>query len=109
MARLETAQDLDAANRLRGKIISIDRSGVSLPDGQFFIADLIGLEVRNAETGQAVGTLADVLTMPGHEVYEVKGEKEYLIPAVKSFIVETNPEAGYMLVNLLEGMATNEN
>lgn len=109
LAKLEAVSDLDAANRLRGKVVSIDRSGVSLPDGRFFIADLIGLEVRSAETGQILGTLTDVMDLPGNEVYHVKGQKEYLIPAVKSFIAETNLEAGYMLVNLLEGMATDEN
>lgn len=109
LARLEAAEDLEAAASLRGKILSIDRSGVTLPDGRFFIADLIGLEVRNAQTGQVLGKLTDVLILPGQEVYEVKGERDYLIPAVPAFIVETNPEEGYMRVNVLKGMASDEN
>ena len=92
--------------RLKGKIISIDRTGVVLPEGRHFIADLIGLEVRDAASGEVLGAIADVLTPPAHEVYVVKGAHEYMIPAVDEFLVETNVEGGYIKVRLIEGMQT---
>ena len=68
LVRLEGVGDVNAAMRLKGKIISIDRTGVVLPEGRHFIADLIGLEVRDAASGEVLGAIADVLTQPAHEV-----------------------------------------
>ena len=42
--------------------------------------------------------------MPGNDVYVVQGQAEHMIPAVQEFILETNPEAGYIRVKLIEGM-----
>ena len=106
LATLEGVDSVNAAMALKGKTISIDRSGVVLPEGRHFIADLLGLEVIDAATGEKLGTVADVLTPPAHEVYVVRGEHEYMIPAVDEFLVETNVEAGYIKVRLIEGMRT---
>ena len=53
-----------------------------------------------------VGTLTQVLDYPGNQVYVVKGEKEYMLPAVKEFILSTSLEDNRMEVKLLEGMET---
>ena len=74
LAALEGVADVNAAMALKGKIVSIDRSGVVLPEGRHFIADLLGLEVLDAGSGEKLGVVADVLTPPAHEVYVVKGE-----------------------------------
>ena len=106
LATLEGVSDVNAAMALKGKTVSIDRTGVVLPEGRHFIADLMGLEVIDAATGEKIGVVADVLTPPAHEVYVVKGEHEYMIPAVDEFLVETDVEAGYIKVRLIEGMRT---
>ena len=66
----------------------------------------ICLEVLDAGSGEKLGVVADVLTPPAHEVYVVKGEHEYMIPAVDEFLAETNVEGGYIKVRLIEGMRT---
>ena len=104
LARLEGVEDVNAAMVLKGRTVFIDRTGVELPEGRHFIADLIGLNVVDADSGEALGVVADVLTPPAHEVYVVKGEHEYLIPAVDEFVIETNVEGGYIKVRLIEGM-----
>ena len=107
LAMLEGVNDVESAMRLKGKVVKIDRTGVVLPEGRHFIADLIGLEVRDADSGAVLGTVADVLTPPAHEVYVVKGgAHDYMIPAVDEFLVESNVEGGYIRVRLIEGMAT---
>lgn len=106
IARLDRVDDINAAMRLKGRTVSIDRTGVELPDGRHFLADLMGLEVRDAETGTVLGVIADILTPPSHEIYVVKGEHEYMIPAVDEFVKEIDVDGGFVRVKLIEGMAT---
>ena len=44
------------------------------------------------------------LQLPANDVYVVEGEREYMIPAVPEFILERNPDEGFIRVRLLEGM-----
>ena len=97
--------DVPSALSLRNAILYIDRSDVDLPEGAFFLAVIYGLEVRDAATGEVLGKIADVLTLPANNVYVVKGgARELMIPAVPQFIAETNVEGGYLRVNLMEGL-----
>ena len=83
----------------------IDREDVDLEEGAFFLADLMGLEVRDADSGEVLGKIVDVLTPPASNVYVVRGgKKEHMIPAVDQFVVETNVDEGYIRVRLIEGM-----
>ncbi|MGN1003694.1 MAG: ribosome maturation factor RimM [Oscillospiraceae bacterium] len=105
IVKLAGVDDVNAAMCLKNKVVSIDRTNVELPEGRHFIADLIGLEVRDADSGAVLGVIDDVLTLPANEVYMVKGgSKEYMIPAVDEFLAETNIEGGYVRVRLIEGM-----
>lgn len=105
LASLEGVDTVEAAMRLKGKVLSINRTGVVLPEGRHFLADLMGLTVLDAATGEELGIIQDILTPPAHEVYVVGGKgKEYMIPAVDAFLAETNVEEGYVRVNLIEGM-----
>jgi len=102
---LEGVTDINAAMRYKGKVVSIDRTGVVLPNGRHFLADLMGLEVKDAQTGEVYGTVTDILTPPAHEVYVVTGTgKEYLIPAVDEFVKEIDVDRGFIAVKLIEGM-----
>ena len=105
LAKLEGVETPEQASLLRGQVISIDRSAVSLPEGSVFIADLIGCKALD-ENDQELGTIRDVLTMPANDVYVVKGAKQYMIPAVKEFVREINVAEGYVRVHVIEGMAT---
>lgn len=100
---LEGVEDIGAAMRLKGKTVYIDRDDAKLPEGGFFIQDIIGAEVRD-EKGLMLGKLIDVLEMPAGNVYVVQGEKEVLIPAVPEFILSTNVSEGIITVRLIEGM-----
>lgn len=105
LAGLEGVDSVEAAMRLKGKVLSVDRTGVELPEGRHFLADLMGLTVLDADTGTELGTVQDILTPPSHEVYVVRGGgKEYLIPAVDAFVKEIDVKAGRIRVTLIEGM-----
>ena len=110
LAKLEGVETPEQATLLRGKTVCVDRTGVRLPKGTVFIADLIGCRVLNDDTGEELGTLRDVLTLPSSDVYVIGGAgKQYMIPAVKEFIRLIDVEAGVVRVHLIEGFATDEN
>ena len=103
LMKLAGIDDVDAAAKFRDKTVCISRTDVALPEGSVFIADLIGLRVVT-DTGDEIGTVSDIMTMPGNDVYIVTGSREYLIPAVPEFILERNLDAGFVRVKLIEGM-----
>ncbi len=104
LLKLAGVDSIEEAAKLRNKEIAICRDDVELEDGVVFIADLIGLPVL--ADGVEIGKIIEVLTPPGNDVYVVKGEHEYLIPAVKEFVDELDISAGCVNVHLIEGMQT---
>ena len=103
--KLEGIIDVPSALSLRNAVLYIDRADAKLPKGSFFLADLMGLEVRDAQSGKVLGKIADIMNLPANNVYVVRGgERELLIPAVPQFIAETNVEGGYLRVNMMEGL-----
>lgn len=103
--KLEGVTDVAGATAMRNAILHIDRKDVILPEGSFFLADIEGLEVRDAQSGTVLGKVAEILTLPANNVYVVRGgERELMIPAVPAFVAETNVEEGYLRVNLMEGL-----
>ena len=103
IASLEDIDDVNGAMRLKGKLVSIDRRDAKLPEGGYFIQDIIGARVVD-ENGAEVGTLAEVLNLPGSDVYVVRGEREILIPAVPQFILSRDIDAGVINVRMMEGL-----
>lgn len=103
--KLEGVIDVPSALAMRNAILYIDRADAKLPKGSFFLADLMGLEVRDSQSGKVLGKIADIMYLPANNVYVVRGgERELLIPAVPQFIAETNVEGGYLRVNMMEGL-----
>ena len=101
LAKLEGVDTPEQATLLRGKTVCVDRTGVRLPEGTVFIADLIGLPVFAG--GEEIGRIAEVLTLPANDVYVVRGAHEYLIPVVREYVLHVDPQAG-VTVRLVEGM-----
>ena len=105
LVKLSGIDTMEAAQAMHGKTLEIYREDAD-PD-IIFAAELIGMDVF--EESIQIGKIADVLDYPGNKIYVVKGEKEYMIPAVKAFVLSTDMDNNRMQVHLIEGMATNEN
>lgn len=99
---IETMEDAQA---MRGAVVELYREDID--DEVIFAAELMGMEVFCGE--DCIGKIVDVLDYPGNQVYVVKGKYEYMIPAVKAFVLSTDMEANRMQVNLIEGMRSDEN
>ena len=95
---------MEDAQKLRGKTMELYREDIS--DELIFAAELVDVEVF--ADGASSGRIKEVLDYPGNSVYVVQGEREYLIPAVKEFILSTDLERNQMQVKLLKGMASDE-
>ena len=102
LMKLKGIDTVEDAQKLRGKTVLLFREDID--DEVIFAAELINMEVFCE--GQQIGVITEVLDYPGNSVYVVKGEKSYMIPAVKAFILNTDMEGNRMDVKLLEGMET---
>ena len=105
LVKLSGVDTMEAAQAMRGKVIELYREDIN--DEVIFAAELIGVEVY--ADGALLGKITDVLDYPGNSVYVVTGEHEYMIPAVKQFILSTDLETNTMQVKIIEGMRSDEN
>jgi len=97
---------VSAAQLLRGKLLKIKREDVvKLPEGQYYIFDIIGLNVFTEE-GTLLGSITDVLQPGSNDVYVVEqhDKKELLIPAIKEVVKKIDIEGKQMIVKLQEEM-----
>ena len=104
LVKLRGVDTMEDAQKLRGKTMELYREDIS--DELIFAAELVDVEVY--ADGACIGKIKEVLDYPGNSVYVVQGEREYLIPAVKEFILSTDLERNQMQVKLLKGMASDE-
>ena len=104
--KIKGVDSVEMAERLKTKNLYVSReNSVELDEDEFFIADLIGLDVFTV-AGEKVGTLKDVLQYSANDVYVVKGDndKEYLIPSTLKFVPEINIEEKKMIIDPIKGM-----
>ena len=104
LVKLSGVDTMEAAQALRGKTMELYREDID--DEVIFAAELIGMEVYTDDV--CIGKIKEVLDYPGNSVYVVKGEHEYMIPAVKQFVLSTDMEGNRMQVQLIKGMRTDE-
>lgn len=100
----EGVDGIEGAMKLKNKVVYIDRNDVSLEEGEHFVSDLIGLTAQEADTGELLGKVTEVISLPANNVYVISGKREILVPAVPAFIKEVNLETGVVRVTLIEGM-----
>ncbi len=103
---LEGIGDRDLAASLRGVELILDREELDAPDEEeFYVGDLVGLEVYG-EAGTRIGSVADVLETPAHEILLIRGDEEepveHYVPFTHEHVPTVDPEVGRVVVNLPE-------
>lgn len=91
---------------LRRKSLYVSReNAVRLGRDEYFIADLMGLRVRN-EDGEEIGILREVLETGANDVYiiDLNDGRELLLPAIKECVLRVDVEAGEMQIHILDGL-----
>lgn len=108
LCTFENITTLDEAIPYKGEIFYADRDDMKLPEGEHFIADMLGLNVIDEATGEIYGKLKEVITPAGRNVYvvdDVRGTT-FMLPAVDEFVkrIETEGDEAGIYVHLIEGM-----
>ncbi|MBA7646059.1 Ribosome maturation factor RimM [subsurface metagenome] len=103
--KLEGIDSVEQAEELRGKTLEIHRRQLeTLPEGQYYHFQLIGLEVWTTE-GKRLGKVIRVLSAPSNDNYVVSGEKgEILIPAIEDVVKSVDLESRRITIEAIEGL-----
>ena len=104
--KLKNIEDMNTAEKYKGCYIKIHRKDArKLPDGTYFIADIIGSEVIT-DDGQKLGKVNDIYNTGSNDIYVVKDElgKQILLPGIKDVILDIDIEKQVVTVHLLEGL-----
>lgn len=107
---VEGVNTVEKAEKLRGKVLFIDRNDVTLPEGKNFVQDLIGCKVLDADDKSVeYGEIKDVFKTGANDVYTViKDGREYLVPVIDSVVIEKNVDEGFVLVRPIKGLFDDE-
>lgn len=101
---------IEKAEKLRGRVLYINRSDARLAPGEYFIQDLMGLDVIDIDTSKSYGKITDVLKTGANDVYQVTDEKkkDYLIPVIDDVVKEIDINGGKVLIKPLKGIFDDE-
>ena len=98
---------IEEAEKYKNMYIKIDRKdAVKLPEGSYFIVDLIGLDVVTEE-GEVLGEVYDIYETGSNDIYVVRNKttaKQILLPAIKNVIKNVDIQKGTITVKLMEGL-----
>lgn len=106
LATFKEIPDRNEAERMSKKEIQVPRSQLrELPEDRYYIFDIVGLKVEDTN-GQDLGVVKEVLQPGANDVYVVakEGEKDLLLPALKTVVLTIDIEAGRMIVDPPEWM-----
>ena len=98
--RFKDYQTREAAQKLTGKMMKVDRNNAApLSEGEFYTFDIIGLNVFDLND-KKLGTIANVLKTGSNDVFVMKSEndEEILIPALKRVVKKIDIENKMMII-----------
>ncbi len=103
--RFEEFNNINQVQKFRNKGLYVSREhAVKLQKDEYFIADLIGIQVFSTEQ-EDLGVLKDVIRTGANDVYVIEKDGiELLVPAIKQCIKEVDMENRIMTVFLLPGL-----
>jgi 16S rRNA processing protein RimM len=110
LVKIKGVDTVEKADMLRGKVLYMNRKDAKLPKGTYFVQDLMGLEIRDAETSEVYGKLTDVIKTGANDVYELKNAegKAFYLPVIPDVVKEVVPEEGYVLITPMKGIFDDE-
>ena len=106
LIKFKGIETVEEAEKLKNAYVEIDRAdAIPLEEGQYFIADLLGLDVY-LDTGEKLGVLEDIYNTGSSDIYVVKNElgKQFLLPYIDDVIKQIDIDEGKITVHIIEGL-----
>lgn len=106
IVKLRCVDSVEAAHSYIGKTVYINRREAKLAPGEYFVQDLIGMRLCDADSGQEYGVITNVTRPARQDIYEVAMPNQgvALFPAVEPFLVRTEVETRTIFVRPIPGM-----
>ena len=106
LLQLDGVDSIEDGDVLRGRVLYLAREDAKLPKGRYFIADLIGVEVVDADNGRSYGAITDVIKTGANDVYQVTDaqKKNYLLPVIDEIVTETDIEGRVVRIRPIKGI-----
>ena len=99
IARLEGIEDRDAAGRLSGQLVLVNRGELPATTArEYYRADLVGFEARNVED-VLLGVVDHFIDTPGNAVMVIRGTREYLVPMSAQHLRSVDQQARRLIVD----------
>lgn len=97
--------NINDIEKYKGKDLLVTReNAVELEEGEYFIADLLGLSAVSDE-GEDLGEIYDVLQTAANDIYVLKkGQQEIMVPVIEDCVKDVDLEKGQVTIHLLEGL-----
>ncbi|MBQ6381513.1 MAG: 16S rRNA processing protein RimM [Clostridia bacterium] len=109
LIKLEGIDSIEQAEQLRNKVLYIKKSEAKLPQGQFFIDDIIGLQAIDEASGAVLGTVSDVQSYPANDVWVIRqGEREVLIPHIPAVVKKVCTAENKVYIHKMKGLFEDE-
>lgn len=106
LLKIEGVDTVEQAQQLRGKVLYIDRELDTLEEGQYYVQDILGLRVVDADSGKLYGELIDITETGANDVYHVRfaDGSVQLVPAIPQVIIGIDIDSGEMKIRPLVGL-----
>src|SRR5262245_42076252 len=99
IARLEGIDEREAASRLTGQLVLVDREELGVATGrEHYRADLVGFEVKNVE-GALLGVVDHFVDTPANAVMVIKGAREHWVPVSAQHLRRVDKDARQLIVD----------
>lgn len=104
--KIEGVDTPEAAQKLIGKVLYMNRDDVELPEDVWFIQDIIGLEVVDVDSGKLYGKVDEIYQNGGADVYSLKTPDgaQLMFPAIPEVLIKTDIDEGKIYIRPLEGL-----
>ena len=106
---LKGIDTIEKAETLRNKVIYIARRDAKLPEDRYFITDLIGCTVFDADTNELLGSISDISATGANDVWHIMRDgKEYLVPAIDDVVISVDVKESRVVIRPLKGIFDDE-
>lgn len=110
IVKVKGVDTIEDADKLRNKILYMNRDDARLAEDEYFIQDLMGMEVTDIDNGKIYGILTDVFKTGANDVYQVTDDnkKDYLIPVIDEVVINISLDENKVYIRPLKGIFDDE-